>query len=113
MSAEDDVKANCIDEGGPWMNDQSVATGDRTFWTGGSQRRHCEFCNVLTLFLPRLKLSVNTYSIACQVVWMRGSAISGLLATVLTLGSILSGCAGPTSRSDLWREHFGVRPDEP
>jgi hypothetical protein len=44
---------------------------------------------------------------------MRDVRISGILAALLTLGSVLSGCATPTSRSDLWREHFGIRPDEP
>src|SRR2546428_106236 len=44
---------------------------------------------------------------------MRDVRIRGILAALLTLGSILSGCATPTSRWDLWREHLGFRPDEP
>jgi hypothetical protein len=44
---------------------------------------------------------------------MRDVRIRGILAALLTLGSILSGCASPTSRSDFWRVHFGIRPDEP
>lgn len=42
---------------------------------------------------------------------MRPRSWSASVAILLVLLGTLSGCA--TSRSDLWRQHFGIRPDEP
>ena len=41
------------------------------------------------------------------------SGFAPRVALVALIGIGLVGCAGKTSREDLWRSHFGIRPDEP